>query len=49
MYAVNIKDMTTGKNVESIEASTLRAAERVERGVNINLNHGEYYTEIEEL
>ena len=27
---------------------TERAAERAERGVNINLNHGEYYTVVVE-
>jgi hypothetical protein len=26
-----------------------RIAERIERGVNINLNHDEYYTELEEV
>ena len=32
---------------KTLEAATERAAERIDRGLNINLNHADYYTMIE--
>lgn len=37
------KDTITGK------PTSLRGAERIEEGVNINLNHKLYYTELESV
>jgi len=45
-YFVEIKEMATDKIIKNIECKTERDAEQIERGVNINLNHGEYYTVI---
>lgn len=43
-YFVDIKRNKTKTIEKSIECSSERTAEKVERGVNINLNHKEYYT-----
>lgn len=49
MWIVQIKKASDGSVVEEIEVNGgERSAERVERGVNINLNHNEYYTMIVE-
>ncbi|QEM43330.1 hypothetical protein CHOTACABRAS_276 [Bacillus phage Chotacabras] len=45
---VVIIEIKTNTIVESIPCRNMREAERVERGVNINLNHSEYFTTIEE-
>lgn len=37
-----------GEVVEVMEFETLRQAERAERGVRVNLDHSNYYTEIVE-
>ncbi len=37
----------TGEVVKTLEATTEGAAERIERGLNINMNHADYYTVIE--
>jgi hypothetical protein len=48
-FKVVIKD-NQGKVVQELESTeSLRAAERMERGININLNHKEYHTEIIKL
>ena len=46
---VEIVQTKTGEVVQTIEAGSYRSAERVERGVNINLNHNEYHTRIAEV
>lgn len=48
-WKVVIYEKATKKVEHEIECSSdsYRAAERVERGVNINLNHKDYYTLIE--
>ena len=43
---VLIKEIKTDKIIKEIECGSPRSAERVEDGVNINLNHNDYYTEI---
>lgn len=43
---VRIIELKTGNIVKEIEAGLERDAERVERGLNINLNHNKFYTEI---
>lgn len=48
-YAVNIIDRETGETVEKIKCENQRKAEKVIRGVNINLNHERYMTEIVKL
>jgi len=45
-YSVNIIETETGEVVETIEVGSYRKAERVERGVNINLDHDNFHTEI---
>jgi hypothetical protein len=45
---VLIKKFEDNSTVKVIECNNLRSAELVEKGLNINLNHDEYYTEIEE-
>lgn len=47
-YIVKIVD-DGGDVVKSVECKTLREAEKVERGIMINLNIDEYFTRIEEL
>ena len=46
-YKVKVIQTDTGEVVKTFEAATERAAERVERGLNINMNHADYYTVIE--
>jgi hypothetical protein len=44
---VCIVEYATGKIIKEIDAGSERSAERVERGLNINLNHDKYYTILE--
>lgn len=46
MYRVEIISYETGEVVESIKCESERKAERVDSGLNINLNHEEFYTVI---
>lgn len=45
-YYVEIVSFATGEAVKRMKASSERQAEKLDRGVNINLNHDEYYTRI---
>lgn len=47
---VEIIETATGKVVDRIDVSERdeRGIDKVERGVNINLNHEEYHTEVRE-
>jgi len=47
-YKVQVIDAETDEVVKEIETANLRTAERVENGLNINLNHMQYFTRIEE-
>lgn len=47
-YEVQIIDADTDKVIDAIPAKTEHSAERIERGVNINLNHEKYYTQIKQ-
>lgn len=47
MPNVLVKEYGTNAIVDRIPCETERSAERVEDGLNINLNHDKYYTEIE--
>lgn len=50
MFKVLIKSYINDEVIEEFKSyATEREAERLERGVNINLNHDEYYTEIVEV
>lgn len=51
MYYVFIEHIDSGTITRRIkcQGSDERGAERVLRGVNINLNHDEYYAYIEEV
>ena len=49
-YTIAIKETSTDKTIDTIgSSSSKRSLERTEKGVNINLNHSEYYTEIVEI
>ena len=43
---VQIVEYKTDKVIKDIEVPTERQAEKVESGININLNHDEYFTRI---
>lgn len=46
-FTIAIKAIATNEIVDTIgEATTKRQLERTENGVNINLDHTKYYTEI---
>lgn len=45
-WAVHIVEHDTERVVRAIPCASERAAERVEHGANINLDHRFYYTEI---
>ena len=46
-YKIKVIKADTGEVVKTLEAVTERAAERIDRGLNININHSDYYTVIE--
>ena len=46
-YKIKVIKADTGEVVKTLEATTERSAERVERGLNRNMNHPDYYTVIE--
>lgn len=48
-YLVKIIERSSKEAVESLGPMSHNAAIRVKRGVNINLNHGNYFTEIVEV
>lgn len=49
MYVVQIVEHETEKGIKRFKPTqSERAAERLERGVNINLDHRHYYTEVVE-
>ncbi|WP_408601484.1 hypothetical protein [Pseudomonas sp. PLMAX] len=41
-WKVNVTEDATGEVVESIPAGSERDAERIQRGVEINMNHNEF-------
>ena len=43
-YLVEVVSYETGEVVKSIVCTSERGADRIERGLNINLNHEKYYT-----
>lgn len=47
-YFIDIINYDTAKVVKSISAHSRREAERLDGGVNINLDHENYYTLIRE-
>ena len=46
-YKIKVIKTDTGEVVKTFETVTERAAERMERGLSINLSHSDYYTVIE--
>ena len=46
-YKIKVIKADTGEVVMTLETVTERAADRAERGLNINLDHSDYYTVIE--
>lgn len=47
-FEVQVIETATDEVLGRFAASSKRQAERLERGLNINLNHMEYHTQIEE-
>jgi hypothetical protein len=47
LFRVVIKDRKTHDVVEELKPNSERTCERIQRGVDINLNHEKYYSEIE--
>ena len=47
-YQIKVIKSETGEVVRTLEADTERKAERIERGLSINMNHADYYTVIEQ-
>lgn len=45
-WRVEVVSYDTGEVEHAIPCGTKRGAERVENGININLNHGRYFTRI---
>ena len=45
-YKIKVIKTDTGEVVKTLETATERSAERVERGLSINMNHADYYTVI---
>lgn len=45
-WIVEIVEYDTGRIERAIDCESARRAERVDDGVNINLNHDRYYTRI---
>ena len=48
-YEVAIVEDDTDRTITSVKVESKRRAEQVERGMNINLDHRFYYTEIREI
>lgn len=46
-YKIKVIKADTGEVVKTLEAVTERAAKRIDDGLNINMNHADYYTVIE--
>lgn len=46
-WKVNVIYDETGETIKTFEALTERSANRLENGLNINLDHNRYYTSIE--
>ena len=50
MWQVQVRDSKTRELDENIgEPTTLRAAQQVKRGVEINLDHGSYYVWLQRI
>jgi len=45
-WRVNVIDRDTNEIVHTVRCRNDREAEKVERGLWINMNHDEYYTEV---
>lgn len=45
-YKVQIVETATGEVIKTLSYASYSLAEKAERGVNINLNHDEYHTEL---
>lgn len=46
MSSVNIVELETEEVAESFEQLSRRSAEKLSRGISINLNHEEFYVDI---
>ena len=46
MYVVDVIHSETGEVVHTVEVGPARKAERVEDGMNINLDHDKFHTRI---
>ena len=48
-FEVRVVNISTGETVQTMDAPNMRMAEKIERGVLINLNTDDYYVEIVDL
>lgn len=48
MWKVEIVSYDTGEVVKTMDAESERQADRIDRGVNINLNHEKFFTRVVE-
>jgi hypothetical protein len=48
-HEVAVVEHETERTVHTVKAQSERSAEQVERGLNINLDHRFYYTEVRPL
>lgn len=48
-FEVRVVNISTGETVQAMDAPNMRMAEKIERGVLINLNTDDYYVEIVDL
>ena len=49
LFFVEVVDAESQEVIKSIECANLRTAEKVEDGMNINLNHMSFFTRIREV
>ena len=45
-FEVHIIDRSTNKAIKKLDGGNERRAEKIERGVNINLDHERFYTTV---
>lgn len=46
MYQVHVIETLSGEIVKTLPANNLRKAEKLERGLSINLDHDKFHTSI---
>ena len=49
LYFVEVVDAESNEVIKTLELANLRTAEKVEDGMNINLDHARYFTRVKEV